>query len=84
MAEDLTDAEKAMLKKYRDEEAERRAKLDDADEVQISMGDRSFSGPFRRAREVAKSWGFDLEPPAKPDDEGDKPKETRFGGRRIS
>ena len=74
-----------MIKKHREEEAEKRAKLDDADEVSISFGDRSFTGPFRRAREVARSWGFDLEPPATPaNPDDDKNKTTRFAGRRVS
>ena len=84
MADDLTDAEREMIKKHREEAAAERAKLDDADEVSISWGDKSFTGPFRRAREVARSWGFDLEPPAQPaNPDDDKSKPTRFAGRRV-
>ena len=85
MADDLTDAERQMIKEHREAAAAEKAKLDDADEVTIQHGDRSFTGPFRRAREVARSWGFDLEPPAQPaEGDDDKPKTTRFAGRRVS
>lgn len=80
MADDLTDAERKMIDEHRAAEAERKAKLDDADEVSITRGDMSFTGPFRRAREVARSWGFDLEPPAKPAEPGED-KTVRFGRR---
>jgi len=65
---------------------------DDTDEVTIRRGDDSFTGSWRRAVEVAASWGFSLKKPpaADPESEPGKGKDKggpaevrRFAGRRI-
>ena len=60
---------------------------DDSDQVTIAHQDgRSFTGTWRRAQQVAASWGFPLLPAPDPEPE-DTPKDTpvkRFAGRRIS
>lgn len=68
---------------------------DDDDEVTIRRGDDSFTGSWRRAVQVAKTWGYSLIPvdvdqPAESgtDAKGGKGKGgtaevRRFAGRRI-
>ena len=61
----------------------------DDDQVTISKGDASFTGPLRKVREVAEAWGLKLkaDPPAEPKgDGGSKGKDdgVRAFGRRVS
>lgn len=79
-----------MPRMTKEERAELEARLaaddddDDDDQVTISHGDKSFTGSYRRARDVAGAWGMKLkaDPPA---DADDKPAEVkRFNaGRRT-
>jgi hypothetical protein len=79
-----------------DERAALQAQLDaldaddaDDDEVTISHGNQSFTGTFRRARQVAEAWGIKLfaDPPAEPaapKDSKGAAEVKRFAGRRVS
>ena len=80
-----------MARMTKEDRAELEARLaaddddDDDDQVTISHGDQSFTGSFRRAREVAGAWGMKLKadpPPDKPD-KPEKDTAARFAGRRI-
>ena len=61
---------------------------DDGDEVTISHGTQSFTGTFRRAKQVAEAWGIKLfaDPPAEPKTADPKvaAEAKRFAGRRVS
>ena len=71
-----------------EERAELEARLaadddDEADEVEISHGDKKFKGSYKRARGVARAWGVKLEedPPPAGEDDPDGGRTVRFGRR---
>lgn len=79
----------------KEERAELEARLaeddaddDESDEVSVSFPDgHSFTGSYRRAKEVAAARGFKLrpDPPAEGDPKGKPAGEVkRFSGRRVS
>ena len=60
---------------------------DDAEQVTVSIGDRSFTGTLRAAQEFAAAHGFSLRPAPKAETKADgKDGGTvkRFSGRRVS
>lgn len=77
-----------MARLTKDERAELEARLaeddedDESDQVTITRTDGSaFTGSYRRAKKL----GYVSEPaPAKDDDGDEKPKPTRFAGRRLA
>lgn len=89
MADDLTDKERELIAKHREAEAKAKAESDESDEVDLQFPDGfGFRGSFKRARGVAASRGYKLEPDPEPKDDGkdddDKPSGVTRFGRRVS